>query len=63
MKNSSHYVVLFYSQDTVKLKACLAESLINLENFQKAKVCFWILSGFNSFDFKIDYKLLGLTFR
>jgi hypothetical protein len=43
-----------YSWDTVKLKACLEGSLVNLENFQKQIVFGYYLS-FNSFDFLIDY--------
>jgi hypothetical protein len=33
------------------------DPLINLENFQKK--LFWLLPGFNSFDFKIDYNTVG----
>jgi hypothetical protein len=35
------------------------EPIINLENFQKARVHFGFYLGFNSFDFKIDYKKMG----
>jgi hypothetical protein len=35
------------------------DPLINLENFQKQKVYFGYYLGFNSFDFKIDYKTVG----
>jgi hypothetical protein len=32
------------------------DPIINLENFQKSIIVFL---GFNSFDFKVDYKTLG----
>lgn len=35
------------------------DPIINLENFQKQKVYFGFYLGFNSFDFKIDYKTVG----
>jgi hypothetical protein len=35
------------------------DPIINLENFQKQKVHFGFFLGFNSFDFKIDYKTVG----
>lgn len=35
------------------------EPIINLENFQQQKVYFGFYLGFNSFDFKIDYKTVG----
>lgn len=35
------------------------DPIINLENFQQQKVYFGFYLGFNSFDFKIDYKTVG----
>lgn len=35
------------------------DPIINLENFQKQRVYFGYYLGFNSFDFKIDYKTVG----
>jgi hypothetical protein len=35
------------------------DPIINLENFQKQKVYFGFYLGFNSFDFKIDYKTVS----
>ena len=35
------------------------DPIVNLENFQKQKVYFGYYLGFNSFDFKIDYKTVG----
>lgn len=35
------------------------DPIINLENFQKQRVHFGYYLGFNSFDFKIDYKNVG----
>ncbi|WP_369769626.1 porin family protein [Flavobacterium sp. WC2416] len=35
------------------------DPIINLENFQKARVYYGYYLGFNSFDFKIDYKTVG----
>lgn len=35
------------------------DPIINLENFQKQKVYFGFYLGFNSYDFKIDYKTVG----
>jgi hypothetical protein len=32
------------------------DPIINLENFQKQQIYYF---GFNSFDFKVDYKTLG----
>jgi ABC-type transport system involved in multi-copper enzyme maturation permease subunit len=34
------------------------DPIINLENFQKQNPL-WVFLGFNSFDFKIDYKTVG----
>jgi hypothetical protein len=34
------------------------DPIINLENFQKQQIYYGYL-GFNSFDFKVDYKTLG----
>ena len=47
---------------TIKVHAQFAKSIfskdpvINLENFQKQRVYFGFYLGFNSYDFKIDYK-------
>jgi len=35
------------------------DPIINLENFQKSRVYFGYFLGFNSFDFKLDYKTVG----
>ncbi|RKS99797.1 porin family protein [Flavobacterium sp. 123] len=35
------------------------DPIINLENWQKQKLYFGFYLGFNSFDFKIDYKTVG----
>lgn len=35
------------------------DPIINLENFQKSRVYYGYFLGFNSFDFKIDYKTVG----
>ena len=35
------------------------DPIINLENFQKQKIHFGFFLGFNSYDFKIDYKKVG----
>jgi len=35
------------------------EPIINLENFQKSRVYYGFYLGFNSFDFKIDYRKTG----
>lgn len=35
------------------------DPIINLENFQKKRVYFGYYLGFNSYDFKIDYKTVG----
>jgi hypothetical protein len=35
------------------------DPIINLENWQKHKVYFGFFLGFNSYDFKIDYKTVG----
>ena len=35
------------------------EPIINLENFQKQRLYFGFYLGFNSYDFKIDYKTVS----
>ena len=35
------------------------DPIINLENFQKQQIYYGYFLGFNSFDFKVDYKNLG----
>ena len=35
------------------------DPIINLENFQKQRLYFGFFLGFNSYDFKIDYKTVG----
>lgn len=35
------------------------DPIINLENWQKKKIYFGFFLGFNSYDFKIDYKTVG----
>ena len=35
------------------------DPIINLENFQNKRVYFGYYLGFNSYDFKIDYKTVG----
>jgi hypothetical protein len=50
---------------TIKVHAQFAKSMfskdpiINLENFQKQRVYFGFYLGFNSYDFKMDYKTVG----
>ena len=50
---------------TIKIHAQFAKSMfskdpiINLENFQKQRVYFGFYLGFNSYDFKMDYKTVG----
>ena len=58
-------VVLLILTLTIKVHAKFAKSMfskdpiINLENFQKQRVYFGFYLGFNSYDFKIDYKTVG----
>ena len=58
-------VVLLILTLTIKGHAQFARSMfskdpvINLENFQKQKVYFGFYLGFNSYDFKMDYKTVG----
>ena len=35
------------------------DPIINLENFQKQKIYYGYFLGFNSFDFKVDYRTVG----
>lgn len=35
------------------------DPIINLENFQKQKIYYGYFLGFNSFDFKVDYRTMG----
>ena len=46
-----------YSQFTKSMFS--KDPIINLENFQKQRVYFGFYLGFNSYDFKIDYKTLS----
>ena len=58
-------VVLLILSLTIKGHAQFARSMfskdpvINLENFQKQRVYFGFYLGFNSYDFKMDYKTVG----
>ena len=58
-------VVLLILTLTIKGHAQFARSMfskdpvINLENFQKQRVYFGFYLGFNSYDFKMDYKTVG----
>jgi len=58
-------VILLILTLTIKGHAQFAKSMfskdpiINLENFQKQRVYFGFYLGFNSYDFKIDYKTVG----
>ena len=58
-------VVLLILTLTIKGHAQFAKSMfskdpiINLENFQKQRVYFGFYLGFNSYDFKMDYKTVG----
>jgi hypothetical protein len=58
-------VVLLILTLTIKGHAQFTKSMfskdpiINLENFQKQRVYFGFYLGFNSYDFKIDYKTVG----
>ena len=57
-------IVLFILTLTIKGHSQFTKSMfskdpiINLENFQKQRVYFGFFLGFNSYDFKIDYKKL-----
>jgi hypothetical protein len=54
------FVVLLCSTGYSQTKGMFSKDpIINLENFQKQKVYFGYYLGFNSFDFKIDYKTVG----
>ena len=46
-----------YSQFTKNIFS--KDPIINLENFQKQRIHFGFFLGFNSYDFKIDYKTVG----
>ena len=46
-----------YSQFTKSMFS--KDPIINLENFQKQRVYFGFYLGFNSYDFKIDYKTVS----
>jgi hypothetical protein len=48
------FVIKGYAQNS---KTFFKDPIINLENFQKKRL--WIYLGFNSYDFKIDYKTVG----
>lgn len=53
-------VLIFFSIGFAQTKGMFSKDpLVNLENFQKQKVYFGYYLGFNSFDFKIDYKTVG----
>jgi len=58
-------VILLILTLTIKGHAQFARSMfskdpvINLENFQKQRVYFGFYLGFNSYDFKMDYKTVG----
>jgi hypothetical protein len=49
IKGNSQFNKTMFSKDPI----------INLENFQKQRLYFGYYLGFNSFDFKIDYKTVG----
>ena len=58
-------VVLFLLAFSIKGHSQFANSMfskdpiINLENFQKQRLYFGFYLGFNSYDFKLDYKTVG----
>jgi hypothetical protein len=59
MKKIVAIVLLFLSvtaNSQFKKSMFAKEPIINLENFQKSRVYFGFYLGFNSFDFKIDYR-------
>jgi hypothetical protein len=58
MKKIIVFILLFVIQEVWFKKNIFAKDpIINLENFQKEVL--WFYLGFNSFDFKIDYKTVG----
>jgi hypothetical protein len=53
-------IVFAFNGNAQNLKGIFSKDpIINLENWQKHKVYFGFFLGFNSYDFKIDYKTVG----
>ncbi|MEZ7499993.1 porin family protein [Flavobacterium sp. Arc3] len=52
-------VLSFKGNSQFKKSMFAKDPIINLENFQKARVYYGYFLGFNSFDFKLDYKTVG----
>ncbi len=61
MKNTIVFILLLLSfMGHSQSKGMFSKDpIINLENFQKQRLYFGYYLGFNSFDFKIDYKTVG----
>ena len=51
------FVIKGYAQNSKNIFS--KDPIINLENFQKKRVYYGFFLGFNSYDFKIDYKTVG----
>ncbi|MFQ3173594.1 MAG: hypothetical protein ACI9WT_000373 [Flavobacterium sp.] len=49
----------FKGNSQLKKSMFAKDPIINLENFQKSRVYYGFYLGFNSFDFKIDYRTVG----
>jgi hypothetical protein len=54
-------LLLLYARGYSQFKNSMfsKDPIINLENFQKQQIYYGYFLGFNSFDFKVDYKTLG----
>jgi hypothetical protein len=54
-------LLLLYARGYSQFKNSMfsKDPIINLENFQKQQIYYGYFLGFNSFDFKVDYKNLG----
>jgi hypothetical protein len=54
-------LLLLYARGHSQFKNSMfsKDPIINLENFQKQQIYYGYFLGFNSFDFKVDYKTLG----
>lgn len=51
------FIIKGYAQKSKNIFS--RDPIINLENFQKKKMYYGFYLGFNSYDFKIDYKTVG----
>ena len=61
MKKIAVFILLLlcFKGNTQSKSMFSKDPIINLENFQKQRLYFGYYLGFNSFDFKIDYKTVG----